>query len=94
MNHTIHTHQVIHAFAHKDDDKQIRIRSRGNGAVRARESGTKRMRRVDARGIVTTVIILFPLIVAEVLIGDIATDAWFAAVLDQTSQLLALASPF
>ena len=92
MNQTIHAHQVIHAFAHRDDARQSRTPLRC--ALRTVASGANRTHRVNVRGIVTTLLMLLPLLAIEFLLGDVAADGWFAGVLDQTSQLLDLASPF
>ena len=87
MNQTIHAHQIIHAFARRDGVTEYCKPSRGNRATRV--GG----RNVDARGIVTAAVMLLPLIATEYLIGDVAPGGWFGDVLNQTSQLLALASP-
>lgn len=92
MNQTINAHQIIHAFAHRDDARPSRAPSRR--AFRTAASGANRTHRVNVRGIVTTVLMLLPLLATEFLLGDVAADGWFAGVLDQTSQLLDLASPF
>jgi len=48
----------------------------------------------SVRGVVITVLMLVPLIVTELVIGEIARDGWIADVLNQTAQLIALAQPF
>ena len=93
MNQTIHTHQIIHAFAHRDDIKEYRKAPRGNGAIQERRH-EKRRRFVKARGIATAAVMLLSLIATEFLVGDAAPGGWFGDVLNQTSQLLALGSPF
>lgn len=92
MNQTIHAHHIIHAFAHRDDARASRARSRC--AFRTAASDEHRKHRVDVRGIVTTAIMLLPLLATEFLLSDVASDGWFAGMIDQTSQLLALGSPF
>ena len=94
MNQTIHTHQIIHAFAHRNDAKTSHVRSRGNGVIRTSANRLNGRRRANARAIVTAVIMFLPVVVTEFLIGEFAPDGWFGDVLNQTSQLLALASPF
>jgi hypothetical protein len=92
MNQTIHAHQIIHAFAHRADAKVSRAPSRC--ASRTAASGASRKHFIDVRGIVTTALMLLPLLATEFLLGDVASDGWFAGVIDQTSKLLALGSPF
>ena len=93
MNQTIHMHQIIHAFAHRDDVKEYRKPPRGNGAIQERRH-ERRRRLVEARGIATGAVLFLSLIATEFLIGDAAPGGWFGDVLNQTSQLLALGSPF
>ena len=94
MNQTIHSHQVIHAFARRDDAQKRRVRVGGIGPSGVGERNEKRGRFVGARRVVITVLMLVPLIVTVFAIGEVAPDGWFAGVLNQTGQLLALARPF
>jgi hypothetical protein len=93
MNQTIHTHQIIQAFAHRGYAKEYRKPPRGNGAIQERRH-EKRRRLVKVRGIATAAVMFLSLIATEFLVGDAAPGGWFGDVLNQTSQLLALGSPF
>jgi hypothetical protein len=94
MNQTIHTHQLLHAFASRDDAREGRLRAGGIGPRRPNERNEKRGHFVGARRVVITVLMLVPLIVTELVIGEIARDGWIADVLNQTAQLIVLAQPF
>jgi hypothetical protein len=93
MNQTIHAHQIIHAFAQRDDVNDARKPPRGHGAIQERRDEIRR-RLADARRIATAAVLFLTLIATEFLIGDAASGGWFGDVLNQTSQLLALGSPF
>jgi hypothetical protein len=94
MNQTIHSHQVIHAFACRDGARAGRIPARTTRARWADARNAKRGRLLNVRTAATAAIVLVPLMAAEFMLGDIASDGWFAGVLNQTAQLLAIGSSF
>ena len=93
MNQTIHAHQIIHAFAHRDDVKDTRKPPRGHRAIQELRHDIRR-RLADARRIAAAAVLFLSLIATEFLIGDAAPGGWLGDVLNQTSQLLALGIPF
>ena len=70
------------------------MRAGGIGPRRSNERNEKRGHFAGARRVVTTVLMLVPLIVTELVIAEVARDGWIADVLNQTAQLIALAQPF
>ena len=93
MNQTIHAHQIIHAF-NVADAKECRRHSNGKNGARPETGGANGKLRMNARRIAAAAIMVLPLMATELLLGEVASEGWLAGIVDQTSQLLALASPF
>lgn len=94
MNQTIHTRQVLHAFAHRGDVPERRVPDGAIGAGHPNEHNERRGRFAGARRVAITVLVLAPLIVVEIVLGAVASDGWITDMLKNSALLLALTQPF
>jgi len=94
MNQTIHTYQVLHAYANRCDARKRRAQIGEIGPRQPDACNGKQGHFARVRKAASNFLVLVPLIVAELGLGAVAFDGGFADVLKNTAQLLALAQPF